>query len=95
MYENGTWRYRQSFFQSVLTSHELKLKQKTANIAGLQLADLLAHPMRVDVLIDQSRDGCEDGAFGHQVRQVIAAKYYRNPVDKLVAGYGKVFLGSP
>lgn len=32
--------------QAALTSKELKLKKKAENIAGLQLADVLAHPVR-------------------------------------------------
>jgi hypothetical protein len=34
-----------SAFQRVLTSREIKLKNKQANVAGLQLADCLAHPL--------------------------------------------------
>ncbi|MGQ9666008.1 MAG: hypothetical protein ACUVWB_01725, partial [Anaerolineae bacterium] len=41
VYENGTKSHEPTFFQRALTSKELKLKPKSANIAGLQIADLL------------------------------------------------------
>jgi hypothetical protein len=33
-----------------LTSRQLKVKQKSNNLAGLQLADLVAHPSRNEIL---------------------------------------------
>ncbi len=39
-YNDGTQFRGPSFFQSVLTSKEIKLKSKNSNIAGLQIADL-------------------------------------------------------
>ena len=48
VYERGIWGVTNAkFFQSALTSSELKLKPKTANVAGLQLADLLGHPTKM------------------------------------------------
>lgn len=44
--DNGTSFLKPSDFSEYLTSKELKIKNKTANIAGLQLADLLAHCVR-------------------------------------------------
>jgi lysyl-tRNA synthetase, class I len=42
-YENGT-AVSKEIIQSRLTSHDLKLKSKKANVGALQIADLLAHP---------------------------------------------------
>ncbi len=40
VYERGVWGVTNAnFFQSALTSRELKLKPKAANITGLQLVD--------------------------------------------------------
>jgi len=44
--DNGTAFLNPLDFKGYLTSKELKIKNKTANIAGLQLADLLAHCVR-------------------------------------------------
>lgn len=44
--ENGTQYLKTEELSKVITSKQLKVKPKTANIAGLQLADLIAHPIR-------------------------------------------------
>ncbi len=64
LYERGTQFLSAETFQGVLTSRELKLKKKTANIAGLQLADLLAYPLKQDILINDGITGVTPGAFG-------------------------------
>ena len=46
VFQRGVWMTRTEVFQSALTSSELKLKPKNANISGLQLADLLGHPVK-------------------------------------------------
>jgi hypothetical protein len=47
VYQHGAWGFTSAeFFQSALTSRKLKLREKKANISGLQLADLLAHPAK-------------------------------------------------
>ena len=43
-YKFGTSHVAQARFEKSLTTKELKAKTKSANIAGLQMADLLAHP---------------------------------------------------
>ena len=54
IWNNGTYYNNAKGFQNVLTSKNLKIKRKTANIAGLQIADLLAHPTKMHLL--ESRD---------------------------------------
>jgi hypothetical protein len=44
--ETGTHNLSAEDLGLHLTSHELKVKSKQANIAGLQVADLIAHPAR-------------------------------------------------
>lgn len=44
--ESGTHNISSEDLQSHLTSLELKVKSKQSNIAGLQIADLIAHPAR-------------------------------------------------
>ena len=50
VYERGVWITQAHTFQSALTTRELKLKPKSANISGLQLADLLGHPLKQWIL---------------------------------------------
>ena len=49
-YSDGTQYMSSQTAQNALTSGEIKLKPKRQNIPGLQLADLLAHPVGRDVL---------------------------------------------
>ncbi len=44
--ENGTQYLKSEELMEHLTSKEIKVRSKLSNIAGLQLADLLAHTMR-------------------------------------------------
>jgi hypothetical protein len=44
VFERGVWMTRSEVFQSALTSSELKLKPKSANISGLQLGTCLGIP---------------------------------------------------
>ena len=93
IYENGTLYRDAEFFRGVLTSKELKLKSKTANIAGLQVADILAHPCKEDILLDEQRI-CDPGpVFGKEVCRAVESKYNRRYSDGCIDGYGKVFLG--
>jgi hypothetical protein len=65
-------------FIPVLTSKELKVKPKSANISGLQLADLLAHPCRQDVLREFGRINDEPRAFSKRLLEVIGEKFHRH-----------------
>jgi hypothetical protein len=92
LYESGTYFHRATFFQAVLTSKEIKLKRKSANIAGLQVADLLAYPCKQEILAAEGRIQVADDIFGREICDHIAAKYNRRLWDGRVSGYGQVFL---
>jgi len=81
------------FFQTALTSKELKLKPKTANIAGLQVADLLAYPCRQGVLMEEKRIIADPDPFGGEIRRCVHAKYNRRLGDGCIRGYDQIFLG--
>ena len=78
LWENGTQSVEPSEFQRYLTSRELKVKLKTANITGLQLADLIAHPSRNEILYEQGLLERELAPFARKVVEVLADKYDRN-----------------
>lgn len=80
------------YFQKALTSCEIKLKPKWKNIAGLQLADLLAYPSKQEILIEEQRIGDPGDNFGKQICQCIQAKYNQQAYQGKIRGYGKVFL---
>ncbi len=93
-YCRGAWKMKAEAFQRALTTHDLKVKPKTANIAGLQLADLLANPFRRYVLIQQ---GCLTEPLGPFSEKLVAAalpKLNRQLYDGRVTGYGTVFFPS-
>lgn len=80
------------FFQRALTSGEVKLKPKSANIAGLQIADLLAFPSKQEVLLEKGLILDPGDTFGQEVTRRLANKYNRHLFQDRIQGYGKIFL---
>lgn len=78
LWTNGTEFVDSSQFQRSLTSRELKVKPKTANVSGLQLADLIAHPSRSEILYEQGLFGRDLPTFTRQIVAILATKYDRN-----------------
>ena len=93
LYEEGTYYRDTNFFQKALTSCELKLKPKWKNIAGLQIADILAHPSKQEILIEKKRISDLGDNFGKQICQCIQTRYNQQVYDGRIWGYGKIFLG--
>ena len=79
--------------QACLTSKEIKIKSKGANIAGLQLADLLAHAAHYDHLAEQNFVPEQTSAYSRQIAKILnQMKYNRNMRTGVVKGYGKKML---
>lgn len=78
LFERGTDYVESSRLQTALTSRQLKLKPKRDNIAGLQLADILAHPTRRDVLVQHRLLAPTTEVFGDRIVHILEEqKYYR------------------
>ncbi len=75
LWEQGTDFVASDRFQKVLTSCQLKVKSKQNNIAGLQLADLLAHPSRNEILLEQGFLDREIAPFGRKIIELLQTKY--------------------
>src|SRR5712691_10181856 len=90
VFERGVWMTRSEVFQSALTSSELKLKPKSANISGLQLADLLGHPVKQWVLKHFGHATEELAPFAQRLMGVIEPKFNRQLYEGKVEGYGMV-----
>jgi hypothetical protein len=91
IYERGTWKTEASYFQGALTSRQLKLKQKSANISGLQLADVLCHPVKQYVLQQYGFVRTEElGDFAIRLHLIVAKKFNAHLYDGRVEGYGYV-----
>ncbi len=64
-------------FQRRLTSRQLKVKTKSNNISGLQLADLLAHPSRNEILDEHDLLQGSVAPFAGKVISILQSKYDR------------------
>ncbi|OPX23653.1 MAG: hypothetical protein B1H03_00925 [Planctomycetales bacterium 4484_113] len=93
LYSEGTDFVAHEMWQSRLTSRELKVKPKAADIAGLQLADLIAYPsqkhiLREKELIPQGRE-----VFGDRIVEILErTKYRRDKSAGAIWGFGKKLL---
>ncbi len=92
VWERGTRWMQTSKVQATLTSKHAKIKPKYLNIAGLQLADLLAHPLTRDVLAAEGRLQDCGSSFASDIANVAKAKYNRQMFDGRIRGYGRVLL---
>lgn len=93
IFNNGTYYRDSEFFQKTLTSKEIKLKPKTKNIAGLQVADLIAYPSKQEILVyyDRCNKNIED-KFGEKICECIQFKYNTQVYEGRRIGYGWIFL---
>lgn len=91
IYEGGTWNLGSDRVQDALTSRELKIKPKQQNIAGLQLADMLAHPSWKCCTARRNKQAL-DNTFGGQIAQILVASKYRRSWSGRIEGYGLKWL---
>ena len=92
VYNMGVWMTPAASFQQALTSRQLKVKKKAANIAGMQLADLLGHPVRNAILRDEGHLNADPKPFAAKLVPIIERKFNRQLYDGRMSGYGKVFF---
>ena len=90
VFKQGVWMTNAQVFQAALTSSQLKLKSKSANVAGLQLADLLGHPVKQWALKRYSFSTDELAPFAQRLLTVVEPKFNRHLSDNRLDGYGIV-----
>jgi hypothetical protein len=90
-YDNGSRFLRPEVAQARLISRELRLRPKSADIAGLQVADLLAHPAHRTFKFMQQNLPIPDD-YGASLIRVLENVYDRNPWNGLIRGYGRKWL---
>ena len=90
-YSRGYEGLKKHRFPEVLTSKDIKIQPKVANIAGLQLADVLAHPVKQAILMERGLIPNPGDTFGMRLYAIAQTKFN---CGELVGtdGYGKVFL---
>jgi hypothetical protein len=88
LWNEGTEYMDPDRFHHVFTSKQLKVKPKSNNISGLQLADLIAHPSRNEILVDNNLLDRPLSPFASRIVQILQGKYYQH------AGrvFGKKFI---
>jgi len=90
-YYHGTKYKKSAELQARLTSNDIKFKPKSANILGLQLADLIAHPVSVCAKAQRMKKKMPD-SFGRKIAIIQhKEKFYRSTGGK-IDGYGLKWL---
>ena len=91
VFKEGTEYVDSQMFEKYLSSRQLKVKQKSNNIAGLQVADLIAHPSFRATLARKNRQSLSSN-FGGDIALILEnKKYYRSPSGK-IEGWGRKWL---
>ncbi len=92
LYERGTDFIGPERWQTRLTSRELKVKPRRDNIAGLQLADLIAHASQREILLDHRLVEDDRETFGARICEILReGKYLRSGTGEM-DGYGRKLL---
>jgi hypothetical protein len=91
IWERGTDLMDSKQFQENLTSKELKVKPKANNIAGLQLADVLAYPAWKAALAKTGGNALPENLTGRIGTLLLDTKFDRGP-SGTVTGWGLKYL---
>lgn len=90
-YRRGNQYHTAQQVQARLTTGDLKLVQKDANVAGIQLADILAHPAHRALKFHQLGETLPDD-FGAQLARVLERRSYDRSASGNIEGYGRKWL---
>jgi Protein of unknown function (DUF3800) len=91
VYDSGSNYVKRDVFAARLTSRQLKVKAKSNNIAGLQLADIIAHPSFRATLARHEGQSLAAN-FGGQIATTLErGKYDRDP-QGVIEGWGRKWL---
>lgn len=91
VYEEGSDWVRPEVIQEHLTSKQLKVKPKSNNIAGLQLADIIAHPSFKSTLARHNNEALASN-FGGKVARILEDSKYRQGPKGTIDGWGRKWL---
>lgn len=93
LFNTGTDYVGADKIQRTLSSSQLKVKKKDNNIAGLQLADLLAHPSFKNTLTKSSKSNTTvSNAFGAKIADILESKKYLRNASGKTLGWGAKIL---
>ena len=91
VYAEGSDYAKPEEFAKYLTSKELKVKPKANNVAGLQIADLIAYPSFRAALANHNHTSFPTNFGGHIAAILEAAKFDRSPRGE-IEGWGRKWL---
>jgi hypothetical protein len=89
IYDHGTEHIPAAIVQRCLTSREIKFEAKDANVCGLQLVEMIAHPSHHSLKSEYT--GIPMTArFGKKVVDVLLkSRYRRKPKTGQIEGWGR------
>jgi len=89
IYDHGTEHIPANLVQKCLTSREVKFDPKSANVCGLQLVEMIAHPSH-QAIKSQFTGEPMTARFGREIVDVlIRQRYSRHPVTRVIEGWGQ------
>lgn len=91
MFRRGTDYISANLFQQSLTTRKLKIEDKRANNAALQLADLIANPSMRSIICENKGVAME-AAFGTKIVEILKKSKYRRSPAGIISGYGTKWL---
>lgn len=92
IYKNGSTHIAAKVFQKFLSSKEIKIESKKANISGLQMADMIANPSCRSLICCNMKTEMT-AEFGKQiVERLTKVKYLKNPATGQIEGWGTKWL---
>jgi hypothetical protein len=91
IYDRGTSQMERSDFQACLLQNDVKLYRKSANIAGLQLADLIAHPSFKVMLAKRNKQAIPSN-FGGRIGKILEDSKYDRSRTGRIEGFGRKWL---
>lgn len=87
LYQKGTNNISAADMQKHLSSSQLKIEKKEANVAGLQLADLLASPSSRYLICRRAGERMT-APFGREVMKILIKHKFRRSARGKIDGYG-------
>lgn len=91
VYDSGSQFVARQHFAKQLTSRQLKVKPKSNNIAGLQIADLIAHPSFRATLARREQQTLPRN-FGGKIAEVLEGGKYDRDRRGTIEGWGRKWL---
>lgn len=91
LYTEGSDYVSPEQFARGLTSRQLKVKNKSNNTAGLQIADLIAHPSYAATVARRRREALPAN-FGGQIAAILEESKYHRDERGRIDGWGRKWL---